>query len=91
MTFNEKTFAWFEKIKRLNLWFAEDYGMSFLSEFKGAWNKILVYTVEAEVQKYFSNLGLPKDNLPHVKVCDSYRGSWVIEATITMPASIGTA
>lgn len=91
MKFNEKTVSWFEEIKRPNLWFAEEYGMHYLSEYGGTWNKILVSTVESEVHNYFRKLGIPKDQLPHVRVFESYSGSWIIEAAITMFASVGTA
>jgi len=90
MNFTEKTMAWFEKIKRPDLWFAEDHGMAYLSEFGGRWNKILVATAEPEINKYFRELGVPEDKLPHVKVFESYSGSWVMEAAIIMFASIGT-
>jgi hypothetical protein len=91
MKFNEKTTGWFEEIKRPNLWFAEDYGMNYLSEFGGTWNRILVATVEPEIQGYFRELGLSENKLPHVRVFESYPGSWIMEAAITMFASMGTA
>lgn len=91
MKFNEKTASWFEKIQRPNLWFAQEYGMHYLAEFGGTWNEILVTTAEHEVNSYFSELGLPQDKLPHVRIFESYSGSWVIEAAITMFASVGTA
>jgi hypothetical protein len=91
MNFNQKTLVWFEKIKKLNLWFAQELGIPLLSEYRGTWNELLISTVEPEIQKYFIKLGMPEDKLPRVKVYESYAGSWIIEAAVTMFASIGTA
>jgi hypothetical protein len=91
MKFNQKTVAWFEKIKRPNLWFAEAHGMHFLSEYGTKWDKAFVESVGPIIHSYFGKLGLPEDNLPHVKIYESYPGSWVMEAAVVMFASIGTA
>lgn len=91
MKFNQKTAAWFEEIKRPNMCFAEDHGMHFLSEYGAKWDKAFDESVGPVIYHYFEELGLPKDTLPHVKIYESYSGSWIIEAAVVMFASIGTA
>lgn len=73
------------------LWFAREGGNLFLSEFRGTWEKTLVSSTEPIIHNYFLELGLHKENLPSVKVYESYPGSWITDAAITMSCSIGTA
>ncbi len=91
MKFNQKTVAWFEKIKRPNMWFVEDHGMHFLSEYGAKWDRAFDESAGPIIYHYFEELGLPKDKLPHVKIYESYSGSWIMEAAVVMFASIGTA
>jgi hypothetical protein len=39
----------------------------------------------------FVELGVPEEYSPHVQVYESYPGSWIIEAAITISASVGTS
>lgn len=91
MKFNEKTVAWFDKIKQPDIWFAEGHGMNFLSEYGSKWDRAFKESAGPIVSHYFEELGLPKDNLPHLKIYESYSGSWIMEAAVVMFASIGTA
>lgn len=91
MKFSREAVSWFEELGNSNIWFAQDYGMPFLSELRGTWNEVLISSSEPIIQDYFVNQGLLKDKLPRVKVFESYPGSWIIDAAIVMLASVGTA
>lgn len=88
--FNQKALAWFEKIKKTNLLFAQERGMPLFSENRRTWDELLISTVEPEIQKYFTKLGMPVDQLPRFKVYESYAGTWNMEAAVIMYATIGT-
>lgn len=92
--FSEATVEWFEQIKATNrpnsnIWFADE--RNFFAEFRGTWEGSLVNTSQHIVNFFFLQLGLSEDKLPKVQVYESYLGSWVMEAAITMFGSIGTA
>lgn len=91
MHFNKKTISWFRKVKAKDIWFAKEDGMAFLSEFSGSWKEIFISTVDPEIKHYFYEIGVPKEQLPHVKVYESYSGSWIMEAAVIMFASVGTS
>ena len=42
------------------------------------------------INDYFLELGLPKERFLRIKVCESYSGSWIMEAALVIFASIGT-
>jgi hypothetical protein len=91
MGFSKAVLDWLEKIQNTNIWFVREGGTPFFSEFRGSWERILVSSSETIIHDYFLKLGLPKEKLPHVKVYESYSGSWIMEAALIMFASIGTA
>ncbi len=94
MSFSEETLEWLERLPQVDgedVWFKREEGSLFFSEFRGHWAKTLTDSSQEMVQRFFSELGIPEDNLPKVKVYESYSGSWEIEAAIVMAGSIGTA
>jgi len=91
--FSDQGLQWFEEVRRVSpdAWFADEGGMRFMSEFRGTWNNVLVESTEPILRDFFSKIGIQEDNLPKVKVYESYPGSWIIEAAIVMFTSIGMA
>jgi len=71
-------------------WIAESEGDMFLHEFGGHWNRIFTDYGQKLFEEHFRELGLDTERLPHFKVIDSHRGSWVMEAALTMFGSIGS-
>ncbi len=71
-------------------WFAGDEGGDrLLAEFSGDWNAIYVEVLQRFYDEYFLGLGLPKGSLPKVKLVDSRRGSWVMEAALVFLMTVG--
>ena len=91
MKYSRTTLNWFKKAQAKELWFAQENGAVFFSEFRGQWERNLVKTCEPIVQSYFKRLDCPPDLLPRIVVYESYPGSWIMEAAIVMFASVGTA
>lgn len=81
-------FAAFENQE--NAWFARQSGDAFLGEFGGEWNKNFIEVAQSVIDGYFRQVGLPEDRLPKVTLTDSRRGSWIMEAALTMFGTIGT-
>lgn len=73
-----------------NAWFARDSGDLLLAEFGHDWNNNFVEVAQSVFDAYFESLGLPTDLRPKVKLIDSRRGSWLMEAALTMFGTIGT-
>jgi len=90
MAFSESATTWFDKAKELDLWFAKEQGAAFFSEFRSTWDRTLIESCEPLVHAYFRDLGCPQEMLPRVRVFESYAGSWIMEAAITMFATVGT-
>lgn len=90
MRFSESGAAWLDKAGKLDAWFAKEQGAAFFSEFRGTWDRALVESCEPLVQQYFRNLGCPQNMLPRLRILESYAGSWIMEAAITMFATVGT-
>lgn len=90
MAFSESTSIWLDNAKKQDLWFAKEQGSIFFSEFRGTWDKTLVESCEPLVLDYFRELGCPQEMLPRVRVFESYAGSWIMEAAVTMFATVGT-
>ncbi len=86
--FTEEAHHWLSR--RQDFWGARDGGDAFLSEFGGTWTTIFKEEIEAEVQPYFRELGVPPEYLPYVRVGERYRGSFVIEGAIAIALSIGS-
>jgi hypothetical protein len=75
---------------RENAWFARDSGDLLLAEFGHEWNNNFVEVAQSVFDGYFRELGLPEDLQPRVKLTDSRRGSWIMEAALTMFGTIGS-
>jgi len=73
-----------------NAWFARDDGDLFLAEFGHEWNSNFIEVTQSVFASYFRELGLPDDRKPTVKLTDSRRGSWLMEAALIMFGTIGT-
>jgi len=71
-------------------WFAQSGGDAFLKEFGSTWNESFVQIAQSVLDIYFRDLGLPEDQLPTVELTDSRRGSWMMEAALTMFGTVGT-
>jgi hypothetical protein len=91
MDFSKSALDWLERIQNSNVWFAKKGGNLFFSEFRGSWERILIDSSEPIINDYFLELGLPKEKLPRIKIYESYSGSWIMEASLVLSASIGTA
>jgi len=74
-----------------NAWSAKQGGDVFLGEFGHEWNTNSVEVAEHFFDRHFTDLGLREDQLPKVKIADSRRGSWIMEAALTMFGTVGTA
>lgn len=93
MDFSQKGHKWLEKLPQVDgedIWFKTRGGYYFFSEFKEQWKELLINSSEPIVQEYFRRLGISENNLPKVKVYESYSGSWILDAAIIMGGSIGT-
>lgn len=77
--------------ERNNAWFARQNGDLFLSEFGHEWNTNFVEVAQLVIDDYFKQFSLPEDQFPQVKLTDSRRGSWIMEAALTMFGTVGTA
>lgn len=72
-------------------WFARNGGDDFLHEYGGQWIGIIAAESEAVVSSYFENLGVPRENLPYFQSGESYKGSWIFDATVLMTGTIGSS
>ncbi|WP_026611723.1 hypothetical protein [Methylocaldum szegediense] len=73
-----------------NAWFARDGGEVLLGEFGYEWNSNFVEVTQAVIDSYFRDQGLSENVLPKVDLTDWRRGSWIMEAVITMFGTVGT-
>lgn len=71
------------------VWFVREGGKYFLSEFQGTWRQALTEEADKIIQSYFRELGFNQNLLPKTKITESYSGSWVMEAAVTIASSIG--
>jgi hypothetical protein len=71
------------------IWFAREGGKYFLSEFQGSWRQALTEETDQTIQSYFKELGFNQNLLPKTKITETYSGSWVMEAAVTIASSIG--
>lgn len=86
---NPETKAWLRTAP--DAWFAQRDGDSFLAEFGGTWERLLVGAAEAEVQAYFRERGLSGEHLPAVRAGERYVGSFIVEASVVIVGTVGTA
>jgi len=84
----QEFFAQFQD--RENAWFARQGGDTFLGEFGFEWNTNFVEIAQSVFDAHFRDLGLSEDRLPKVELTDSRRGSWIMEAALTMFGTVGT-
>lgn len=70
-------------------WLARDEGSSFLSEFGHEWEALFVKSAQPIVRDYFSSLGVAEDRLPIVTIGERYKGSWILDASIALCATVG--
>jgi hypothetical protein len=86
LDFSEETHAWLDKLPD-DIWFRKEEGSAFFSEFRGTWKETLIDTAQPVIQDYFRKLGLSENELPRVKVYESYKGSWIVDAALTIAGS----
>lgn len=89
MWFNRATLRWLKSFP--DSWISEEEGSSFLSEYRGTWERMFLETANREAHSYFAELGVPGERLPFVQVGERYRGSWVLEAYLVMVGTVSTA
>lgn len=95
--FEQEASSWMNNTLRIanqqndnkGLWFIREGGRIFLSEFQGSWRDALVEETDEVVQNYFLQLGFDQRFLPRTKITETYSGSWVMEAAVTIASSIG--
>jgi hypothetical protein len=90
LDFSEEARSWLDKLPD-DIWFRKEKGSAFFSEFRGTWKETLVSTAQPVIQDYFRKLGVAENELPRVKVYESYKGSWIVEAALTIAGSAGAA
>lgn len=73
-----------------NAWFARQGGDALLAEFGFVWDTNFVEIAQSVFDAYFRDMGLSGDQLPKVELTDSRRGSWIMEAALTMFGTVGT-
>jgi hypothetical protein len=88
LDFTEEAQEWLRR--EPDVWFARDRGDAFFSEFSGAFSRIFIEAVESETTEFFLHMGLHGEHIPRVKVLETYRGSLIMEAAITMAGGMGT-
>jgi hypothetical protein len=88
LEFTEQAQTWMHQLG--DTWFAQSGGDALLSEFRGPFVEALKTVAEDEVDGYFAKLGIPRDLLPRVEVLETYRGSLIVDAAITMAGGMGT-
>lgn len=60
-----------------------------LAEHGARWNAIFIETVEHVVRQHFREVGLPENEAPSIRLTDTSRGSWMMEAAITFGGTVG--
>lgn len=70
-------------------WFLQNSGQAFLSEFRGIWERELVNVCEEEISNYFTEIGLQDEFRPKVKITETFQGSWIMDAVVTISSTIG--
>jgi len=91
LTLSEDLQAFFAEFEgQENAWFARQCGDSFLGEFGREWNKNFVEIAQEVLDEYFRDLRLPESRRPIVELTDYRRGSWIMEAALTMFGTVGT-
>lgn len=76
--------------ERPNAWFTRDGGDAFLAEMGFQWNEEFRATAQRVIEEYFRSVGLPENQVPQVEITDSRRGSWIMEAALTLFGTVGT-
>jgi len=61
----------------------------FFGEFDRIWSQTLLNEVDQSIQNYFVELGFDEIYLPKTKIIETYSGSWIMEAAVTIASSIG--
>lgn len=71
-------------------WFSRDGGDLFLHEFGHERNSAFIEHLQQFFGAHFRQAGLSENLLPTVELTDSRRGSWIMEAALTMFGTVGT-
>ena len=82
--------AYLRSLDGENIWIAKNGGSDFLAEFGHEWNSNFVEIVQEISNDFFRGKGLEVRHLPEVILTDSRRGSWIMEAALTMFGTVGT-
>lgn len=73
-----------------NAWFARQGGDVFLGEFGHTWDVNFIDVAQSVFDAYFQSLGVRQDQLIKVELTDSRKGSWIMEAALTLFGTVGT-
>lgn len=95
--FGQETMSWLNHVANIadeqkdnnGVWFAKEGGKFFFIEFQGSWGQALTEVADKTIQNYFLELGFDERFLPKTKITETYSGSWVMEAAVTIASSIG--
>lgn len=91
ITLSENLQVFFAKFQdQEDAWFARQGGDPFLGEFGREWDTNFVEIAQSVFDTYFSEIGISGNRLPRVELTDSRRGSWIMEAALTMFGTVGT-
>ncbi len=88
LEFTEEAQVWLSE--GIDVWFARNGGEAFFGELGGAFSQTFIEAVEAETTDYFRHLGLQGEDIPRVQILETYRGSLIMEAALTMAGGMGT-
>ena len=73
-----------------NIWVVQDGGDAFLHEFSREWNTNFIEIAQDVADAYFRRLHLSEERLPRVELTDYRKGSWIMEAALTMFGTVGS-
>ena len=86
--FSDESYSWLEKLPE-DIWIRNTE--AFFSEFNSVWKRTLIDSAEPIILDYFRELGIQEKNLPKIKIYETFKGSWIVEAALILTGSIGTA
>lgn len=89
VAFSQEGLTWLNNFR--GEWFSKEDGDLFLQEFGGTWWRIFESVVNDELQTHLKQLNLPDNFLPFIQRGETHRGSWVMEASIVMSGTMGSA
>ena len=87
LDFTDEAQAW---LQMQDVWFAREGGQAFFGEMRSSFAHSFADVSQTEIDDYFRRLELPPDQRPRIQVLETYQGSLIIEAVVTMMGGMGT-